>query len=60
MPDGTGGYDDLVASAVTIDFQGRAVPTASLEDVLRSKEAAGRAKDIVVIPAIRAHLRRRR
>ena len=35
------------------------VPVASLEDVLRSKEAAGREKDFLVIPAIRAHLRRR-
>jgi hypothetical protein len=35
------------------------VPTAALEDVLRSKEASGRPKDLAVIPAIRAHLRRR-
>jgi hypothetical protein len=57
MPDGTEGYDDL--GRVDISFGGRTVPVASLEDVLRSKEAAGREKDLLVIPAIQAHLRRR-
>ncbi|MEK7251842.1 MAG: hypothetical protein AAB198_01125 [Actinomycetota bacterium] len=59
-PDGTTGYDDLARQSVKIEFDGHSVPTAALEDVLRSKEAAGRSKDIRVIPALRAHLRRRR
>lgn len=59
-PDGTAGYDDLIASSVVIEFEGHAVTTASLEDVLRSKEASGRPKDLIVTPAIRDHLRRRR
>ena len=57
-PDGTGGYDDLNESVTTIPFEGRDVPVASLADVIRSKEAAGREKDLRVLPALRAHLRR--
>jgi hypothetical protein len=59
MPDGTTGFADLARAMAQIDYQDIAVPTAALEDVLRSKEASGRPKDLVVIPAIRAHLRRR-
>ena len=58
--DSTTGYDDLAASRVEIPFGDRIVPVAALEDVIRSKEAAGRAKDIMVLPALRAHLRRQR
>lgn len=57
-PAGTDGYDDLAERAVVMRYRTVEVPTASLEDVARSKEAAGRAKDIRVLPAIRAHLRR--
>ena len=59
VPDGTTGYDDLAPGAVGLPFQGRFVGVAGLADVIRSKEAAGREKDIVVLPALRAHLRRR-
>jgi hypothetical protein len=58
MPAGTEGYPDLVRHATGIEYQGVVVPTASLEDVARSKEAAGRPKDLRTLPAIRAHLRR--
>ena len=58
IPDGTEGYQDLVAQHVELPFQERTVRVASLEDVIRSKEAAGREKDIRVLPALRAHLRR--
>jgi hypothetical protein len=58
MPAGTEGYPDLIRNATEIPFRGVRVPTASLEDVARSKEAAGRPKDIRTLPAIRAHLRR--
>ena len=60
VPDGTTGYEDLLSSHIEVDFGGRAVRVASLEDVIRSKEAAGREKDIRVLPALRAHLRRLR
>jgi predicted nucleotidyltransferase len=59
MPAGTEGYPDLIRSAVDIEYEGIVVPTASLEDVARSKEAAGRPKDLRALPAIRAHIRRR-
>jgi hypothetical protein len=59
MPDGTTGFADLSRAVTSIEYEGIGVPTAALEDVLRSKEASGRPKDLVVIPAIRAHLRRR-
>jgi hypothetical protein len=56
-PDGTAGYPDLSRGSVDISYSGRHVPVASLEDVIRSKEAAGREKDLLVLPALRAHLR---
>jgi hypothetical protein len=58
LPDGTSGYDDLVTNRELIRYGDHVVPVAALEDVIRSKEAAGRAKDLIVIPALRAHLRR--
>lgn len=60
MPDGTKGYEDLAMHSRLLPYRARTVPVASLEDVIRSKEAAGRPKDLLVIPALRAHLRRRR
>ncbi len=58
VPDGTGGYKDLARSHLEIAYGDRLVPVASLEDVIRSKEATGREKDFLVLPALRAHLRR--
>jgi hypothetical protein len=58
MPAGTDGYVDLARNASEIFYQDVVVPTASLADVARSKEAAGRPKDIRTLPAIRAHLER--
>jgi len=60
IPDGTAGYEDLVINRQLLPYGSRIVPVASLEDVIRSKEAAGRPKDLLVIPALRAHLRRMR
>lgn len=60
VPAGTDGYPDLIENASDLPYGAITVPTASLEDVARSKEAAGRAKDIQVLPAIRAHLDRKR
>jgi len=57
-PDGTQGFDDLIQDHVIISYADRPVPVASLKDVIRSKEAAGRTKDLLVVPALRAHLRR--
>lgn len=59
MPAGTEGYPDLVRSAIDLEYRNVSVPTAALEDVARSKEAAGRPKDIKALPAIRAHIARK-
>jgi len=45
--------DDVRARAKTFDFGGEALPVASLEDVIRSKEAAGRNKDRAALPILR-------
>jgi hypothetical protein len=58
LPAGTSGYDDLIEDASEIAFGEVMVPTASLEDVARSKEAAGRSKDLKTLPAIMAHIER--
>jgi hypothetical protein len=53
-PSGTGGYDDLRQRAVRSDLgKGLVVPLASLEDVIRSKEAANRDKDRAALPTLR-------
>jgi len=52
VPSGTEGYDDLARNAQVIESQGEPVPVAHLDDVIRSKEAAGRPKDIVHLPIL--------
>ncbi|MGE5225704.1 MAG: hypothetical protein ACM3OO_02400 [Planctomycetaceae bacterium] len=52
-PSGTRGYDDLVRDAVHLTILGIDVDVASLADVIRSKEAAGREKDRLVLPVLR-------
>ncbi len=62
-PSGTGGYADLSARAVPIPIQGFSVSVATLEDVIRSKEAANRPKDQRTLPLLRqllAEVRARR
>lgn len=54
------GYDDLATRSVTIRIVDLDVPVASLEDVVASKQAAGRPKDIAALPALEARLRRNR
>ena len=56
QPSGTTGYDDLRSGSVVFDLDGLLVPTASLADVIRSKEAAGRRKDEEALPTLRALL----
>lgn len=52
------GYEGLVDHATTILVAAVDVPVASLADVVASKRAAGRPKDIVVLPDLEARLRR--
>jgi hypothetical protein len=58
VPSGTTGYHDLLPGLVRYDLGGLVVPVAGLADVIRSKEAAGRAKDRVALPTLRALLER--
>ncbi len=58
-PAGTKGYPDLArsAEAVTVSLRPRLeVDVASLADVIRSKEAAGREKDRAALPLLRRTL----
>ena len=52
-PSGTAGFDDLARDAVHLVILGTEVDVASLADVIRSKEAAGRDKDRLVLPVLR-------
>lgn len=60
VPSGTEGYDDLARNAQVIESHGEPVPVADLDDVIRSKEAAGRPKDIVHLPILIQTAQRRR
>ncbi|MGH2702131.1 MAG: hypothetical protein ACRDJ2_10210 [Actinomycetota bacterium] len=58
-PSGTEGYRDLRREALRMDIgNGITILVASLLDVIRSKEAAGRAKDRAVLPLLREMLDR--
>ena len=62
-PTGTSGYADLAANSSLVPIHGLRVPVASLEDVIRSKEAANRPKDLRTLPTLRRlleEIRRRR
>lgn len=52
-PSGTSGYKDLVRDSTTLTIDGVEIPVASLADVVRSKEAAGRPKDQLTLPTLR-------
>jgi hypothetical protein len=52
-PAGTSGYDDLARGAVHLTILGAEVDVASLADIVRSKEAADRDKDRLVLPVLR-------
>jgi hypothetical protein len=45
-PTGTDGYPDLIKGAATVEVQDLAVRLASLDDIIRSKAASGRDKDL--------------
>lgn len=59
VPSGTGGYADLAEHARVVVVEGIETPLADLADVVRSKRAANRAKDLEVLPALEEALRRR-
>ncbi len=60
-PEGTTGYADLATRAVRLAVGDHPnVPVADLADVIASKEAAGRAKDLRQLPSLRRLLHRLR
>jgi hypothetical protein len=58
-PAGTRGYADLRRDAVTFELEsGIQIQAASVPDLIRMKEASGRAKDTAALPALHAVLNR--
>ena len=53
---GIGGYDDIIARAVEMEIGDQTVKVLSLEDLIRTKRAAGRPKDLAVLPTLEATL----
>jgi len=53
QPAGTGGFAELAPAAVEMRIHGLRVSVATLEDVIRSKEAADRPKDQRMLPVLR-------
>lgn len=51
---GLGGYEDFAPRAAELEVHGSKVKVLSLEDLIRSKAAAGRVKDLVDLEALRA------
>jgi len=51
-PAGTDGYPDLIRSATARELDGITVKIASLDDIIRSKTAAGRPKDALALPEL--------
>lgn len=53
-PTGTGGYADLIRTAVEMDLGGVRVQVAALDDLIRMKRAAGRPKDLIEVEVLGA------
>jgi len=58
QPSGTRGYVDLKRDRVLYEIGGVSVPTASLRAVIRSKQSAGRQRDLAHLPTLRKLLER--
>lgn len=55
--DGIRSFESLRARAMTVSFGQHEILVASLADVIRSKERAGREQDLAVLPILRRTLR---
>jgi len=53
-PAGVSGYDELEADAERIDLDGVTVLVSSLDDLIRMKRSAGRAKDRIEVEILEA------
>lgn len=49
-------YEDLVPDTLSLDVHGAAIPVLTLARLIEVKQAAGRAKDLAVLPTLRATL----
>ena len=58
-PSGTAGYDDLAQQALHVPVYDATLFVARLEDIIRSKEAAGRPKDRLHVDVMKEMLKRR-
>ena len=59
VPAGVDGYDELSRGASEVDLDGTAAQVVSLDDLIRMKRAAGRAKDraeLEILEALRSEL----
>jgi hypothetical protein len=54
VPSGTGGYEDLVGRAARMPVAGFTVLAASIDDLIRMKQAAGRPKDLFQLEVLAA------
>jgi hypothetical protein len=57
-PSGTSGFADLAPQAIRFEVYGHILLAARLEDIIRSKEAAGRAQDRQDVVVMREMLKR--
>lgn len=53
-------YDELRQRALIVELEGLRIPIASLDDIIRMKQASGRDQDLSDIAALTAERRRRR
>ena len=55
-PEGTSGYQELASNAESLDLGDVQVRVAALEDIIRSKQAVARDRDLAQLPTLRALL----
>jgi len=51
-----GGYDEIIGRTVEMEVAGQLVDVLSLEDLIRTKRAASRPKDLAALPILEATL----
>jgi hypothetical protein len=59
-PSGTAGYEDLSTNAIGFEVFGVQIKAASLDDIVRSKTAAGRPQDLQDVVVLKQMLRDRK
>jgi len=54
-----GGFEQVIGQSLVFDVENREVPVLSLAQLIESKRAAGRPKDLAVLPLLEETLKRR-